>query len=314
MKNATRILVSGLLTVALVLAPAFGTFTIPTTIHAQAATLSLNKTSLSLGVGEKFTLKVKDTSKKVVWSSKNKAIATVTAKGEVKGVKVGSTTIYAKVGAKKMKCKVSVKKKSVKATAISVSTSLEPIDRVTNGDGETIDLYGVDINDFSDSWVKDNFKVTTTPANCSYTIKYADRTKGDSKFSTKVPANSGYYMVSFESGKQSYDIFLDITEDIEINVSSNLEVREVMQDGDGNDMDLYEVSISDFSNDWVKNNFTVTTDPQGRSYEIAYLDVTSEGEYSLEVPTVSGMYAVRFSVKQGDEIADSTYVWIDVVE
>ena len=46
--------------------------------------------------------------KKVKWSSKNKNIATVSNKGVVKGVKVGTTTIVAKCGKKKYSCKVTV--------------------------------------------------------------------------------------------------------------------------------------------------------------------------------------------------------------
>ena len=48
------------------------------------------------------------TTKKVTWSSKNKKIATVNSSGKVKAIKVGNTTIVAKVGKKSYSCKVTV--------------------------------------------------------------------------------------------------------------------------------------------------------------------------------------------------------------
>lgn len=74
----------------------------------QAATVKLNKSSLTLEVGKSEKLKMQGTKKKVTWSSKNKKIATVTSSGTVKAVKVGSTAIVAKVGKKNYSCKVTV--------------------------------------------------------------------------------------------------------------------------------------------------------------------------------------------------------------
>ncbi len=79
-----------------------------------AAKNKLNKTKVTIRVGQAVKLKVKNNKKKVKWSSKNKKVATVTKKGEVKGKKAGKTYIIAKVGKKKYKCRVIVKKKSVK--------------------------------------------------------------------------------------------------------------------------------------------------------------------------------------------------------
>ena len=60
----------------------------------------LNKSKLSLYVGKKYTLKVKNTNKKVKWSSTKKKIATVTKKGKVIAKKKGNCNIIAKVGRK----------------------------------------------------------------------------------------------------------------------------------------------------------------------------------------------------------------------
>lgn len=77
---------------------------------AQAATIKLNKTSLSLEVGKSYTLKVSGTKDKVTWTSSDKKVATVSSKGKVTGKKAGKATITATVNKKKFTCKVTVKK------------------------------------------------------------------------------------------------------------------------------------------------------------------------------------------------------------
>ncbi len=76
---------------------------------AYAATIKLNKTSISLDVGKSYTLKVSGTKSKVAWSSSNKKIATVSTSGKVTAKKAGSATVTALVNKKKYNCKVTVK-------------------------------------------------------------------------------------------------------------------------------------------------------------------------------------------------------------
>jgi hypothetical protein len=75
---------------------------------AKVDALHLNKSSLSLEVGSSDSLKVTGTGKKVIWSSGNKTVASVSGKGKVKALSVGSTTITASVSGKKLTCKVTV--------------------------------------------------------------------------------------------------------------------------------------------------------------------------------------------------------------
>lgn len=82
-----------------------------TTPQVSAAKVKLNKSKLTLQVKKTYKLKVKGTKKKAKWSSSKKKVATVSSKGVVKGKKVGSAVITAKVGKKKYKCKVKVVKK-----------------------------------------------------------------------------------------------------------------------------------------------------------------------------------------------------------
>ena len=68
----------------------------------------ISKKKVTLLTGQKVTLKVTGTKKKVSWSSNKKSVATVTKKGKVTAKKKGKATITAKVGSKKLKCVVTV--------------------------------------------------------------------------------------------------------------------------------------------------------------------------------------------------------------
>ena len=76
---------------------------------AEAAKMKLNKSKTTIYVGKSEKLQVKNTKKKVKWSSSNKKVATVTQKGVVKGKTEGDAVVSAKVGKKTLKCKVAVK-------------------------------------------------------------------------------------------------------------------------------------------------------------------------------------------------------------
>lgn len=101
------------------------TLVLPQTMNVEGASIKLNATSLTLKNVRSYTLKVKNTSKKVTWTSSNKKVATVSSKGVVKAVKNGTCYIYAKVSGKKLKCKVTVKTPTIYASSIQLNkTSL----------------------------------------------------------------------------------------------------------------------------------------------------------------------------------------------
>lgn len=102
-----------LLTVGLLLSV---TGTIP---DAEAATIKLNKKSVTLYVGKSTTLKVKGTKASVKWSSGKKQVAMVNANGKVTAKTSGTATITARVSGKKLRCKITVKTKSGKGTKAS---------------------------------------------------------------------------------------------------------------------------------------------------------------------------------------------------
>ncbi len=74
----------------------------------------LNKKKVTLKIGQKTTLKVKNYKGKIKWSSSKKQIATVTKKGVVTAKKKGTVKITAKAGKKNFVCNVKIKPKDEK--------------------------------------------------------------------------------------------------------------------------------------------------------------------------------------------------------
>lgn len=108
---------------------------------AAVKKVELNATSFNLSPGDTKTLKAtvsptKDVSKKIVWTSSNKKVATVTSKGIVKGIKEGKVIITAKAadGSNK-KATATV---TVGAGIASVSVPTSGVVRVVLSDAKTL--------------------------------------------------------------------------------------------------------------------------------------------------------------------------------
>ena len=103
----------------------------PSAAYAATQKTRLNAKTMTLQVGQKKTLKVKNAGKKakLKWSSNKKSIATVSKKGVVKAVKAGNAVVTCKVTTKngkttKLTCKVAVKK-AAKVTSLTVGSQSE---------------------------------------------------------------------------------------------------------------------------------------------------------------------------------------------
>lgn len=102
--------------ILLFIAP-LNTFGHSNTCTVQGA-VKINTKSIDLGKGQKYTLKVSGTSRKVTWSTSSSKVATV-KNGVVTTKKAGSATITAKVGSKKYKCKITVHNYTINTTSIT---------------------------------------------------------------------------------------------------------------------------------------------------------------------------------------------------
>ena len=76
--------------------------------------LRLNKTKATLYVGGKLKLSVIKTSGKITWTSSNKKVAVINAKGLVTAKKAGKAKLTAKIGKTKLTCTLTVKKRPQK--------------------------------------------------------------------------------------------------------------------------------------------------------------------------------------------------------
>lgn len=124
MKKAQKKIIAGILTVSMLCSLGTGIGEVK-----AAKKVKLNKTKITLKVGQKKTLKVTPVTKKVKWSTSKKSVASVSQKGVVKAKTKGKAVITAKVGKKKYKCKVMVVKANSAASASdapNVTSSQEP--------------------------------------------------------------------------------------------------------------------------------------------------------------------------------------------
>ena len=89
--------------------------------NVEVKRIELNRSSLSLDVGDTYTLRAtitpsNATNKTITWSSSNTRVATVSSSGKVTAKREGTATITAKVGNKKDTVKVIVEKEIVTKT------------------------------------------------------------------------------------------------------------------------------------------------------------------------------------------------------
>lgn len=79
------------------------------TCRVKVIAASLNTKKVTLSPYDICSLKVKNTSQKVTWSSSNPGVASVNKNGKVTAQKAGKATITAKIGQSTLKCAVTVK-------------------------------------------------------------------------------------------------------------------------------------------------------------------------------------------------------------
>lgn len=90
-------------------------------VTAEASSVGLNRSKITLNVGKSYTLKLSGTSKKVSWSTSKKTVAVVSSQGKVTGKKQGEAVITAKVGKRSYSCTVTVKQP---VTSVQLNRSL----------------------------------------------------------------------------------------------------------------------------------------------------------------------------------------------
>lgn len=153
---------------------------IPTGGHVQAATIKLNKSSVNLGIGDTFQLKVTGAKSKVTWSTNKKSVVTVNSEGLITGIKAGYTDIIADVNGKELKCTIIVYKPSFKRNYVTLG-----LEEQTN----------LIVNYIPQKYKK--AKITWETANSKIaTIDNTGKVTGKSIGVTKVTASFGEYTIT----------------------------------------------------------------------------------------------------------------------
>lgn len=116
--------------------------------------VKLNKTSVTLTIGSTTKLKVKNTTKKVKWSSNKRSVAEVDSDGEVYANKAGMAKITAKVGKKKYTCKVKVLRQYISNDTMILNV----------GESQDLKILGISRND-AITWGSDDEDIAIVSEN-----------------------------------------------------------------------------------------------------------------------------------------------------
>ena len=121
-----------------------------------ASRVKLNKTDITIQVGEAYRLKVQGTKKKVKWNTSNKKVVIVNSKGIVTGKKAGTAKVSAAIGNKKYYCKVTVKKEEIPFFAFESKMTIgkKGVANIIYGGYATITYHISNTNILSAKWEK----------------------------------------------------------------------------------------------------------------------------------------------------------------
>ena len=86
----------------------------------------LNKTSVTLKVGQTYQLKLSGTNQKITWKSSNSKIVTVNKAGKLSARSAGNATVTAQVNGIRFVCKVKIQKKAVPAKPAPTAAPAKP--------------------------------------------------------------------------------------------------------------------------------------------------------------------------------------------
>ena len=131
------------------------------TVEVPVESVSLNRTSVTLGEGESVTLSAtlnpKDATAQVTWTSSDESVATIDQNGKINAIRAGVANIVAKAGNKQATCVVTVIKR---VTTVSLDKNHMTI-IVGNSSSLTVTVLPDDATDKSVTWRSNDTYVAT---------------------------------------------------------------------------------------------------------------------------------------------------------
>lgn len=254
--------------------------------QAQAA-IGLNQTNATICVGGKTTLKVNGTGQAAKWSTSNKKIAKVNAKGVVTGVKKGKAAITAQIGKKKYTCSVVVNQSyGVSQSAVSIKNQSSVTVTFTKDAVVTYKIQNADICSANwGSWDGNEVKLYITPKKVGVTYITCSNGANNETFRvrvkvTNVPVNVTNMKVATDDGGD----FVYGVNAFKMTFRQDLTSKNtVLYFIDRNGETIYKKRLGKVP---AKKNFSVVwdgSDSQGTGYE---------GEFRLKF--VADGYTTRF--------------------
>ncbi len=212
-------------------------------VSASAAraknSVKLNKTAITLDVGETATLKATVTQKCTIqWSSSDKTVATVQKGGKVTAKKEGSAKITVKVKGTDLKavCSVTVKKKGEAAKTTDKKTTAKKTSSAPKSGQDLLDkmTIGWNLGNALDSWGGSGVGCETSWGNPKTTKAMIDAVKKAGFNTVRIPTSWGKH----------------IDQDGKVDKEWMDRVQEVVDYAYDNNM--YVILNAHHDNDWIK--------------------------------------------------------------
>lgn len=261
MRRMKRILMSVILTIVFTTAFIPLPFASGAATVAEAATITLNKTAVTVYTSNTYSLKLSGTTREADWYSSDNTVATVTSGGVVTGIKKGTATITADLGQQEYTCKVSVKSPSISTSKLTMGKA----------DVKTLSIKGATGNV---TWKSSDAAIVTVNSNGEVTAVQAGKAKITGKYNNK----SYYCAVTVLNGQITADATnLTISKDTTVNITvDNFEQDENLQ------YDISDDSIVDIDQgDWTGNTIPLTIKPIKKGTATITVTTDCKGEELL---------------------------------